>query len=204
MPRTVDHDERRSMILDAFVSVAAREGLHAVSLRSVAGEAGVSLRLVQYYFETKAGLMRAGLSLLEKVSNERWSDRLASLPQPPTARATLRALFAEALPTGPQSRTFHLLWMSYAVMAMTDAEIPGRAVADCPNRLQRRISELLTQGKVRGEFRGDLDVDAESSLLLGLIHGLGTAVLIGQQTGEAALAHLTFQLDRLGDAKGPI
>ena len=39
MPRTVDHDQRRSVILKAFVAVAAREGLHAVSLRAVAAEA---------------------------------------------------------------------------------------------------------------------------------------------------------------------
>ncbi|MDZ5697470.1 helix-turn-helix domain-containing protein [Chelativorans sp. M5D2P16] len=36
--------------------VASHEGLHAVSFRAVATEAGVSLRLVQYYFGTKAGL----------------------------------------------------------------------------------------------------------------------------------------------------
>ena len=68
MPRTVDHDERRSTILEAFVTLAVREGLHAVSMRSVASEAGISLRLVQYYFKTKSGLMGAGLTMLDRMS----------------------------------------------------------------------------------------------------------------------------------------
>ncbi|MGV7636496.1 TetR family transcriptional regulator, partial [Mycobacterium kansasii] len=53
MPRSVDHEERRAQLADALARVAARDGLHAVSMRSVAAEAGVSLRLVQYYFTSK-------------------------------------------------------------------------------------------------------------------------------------------------------
>ena len=112
MPRTANHEERRASILAAFVRVAAREGLASVSLRAVAAEAGISLRLVQYYFETKAGLMQSGFMSLERESNRRWANRIAELPRPPTARLTLRALFEEALPTDEASREFHLLWVS--------------------------------------------------------------------------------------------
>lgn len=197
MPRMVDHDQRRSMILNAFVSVAARNGLHAVTMRAVAAEAGISLRLVQYYFETKAGLMGAGLRHLEEHSNARWSQRLAALPQPPSARQILHALFAEALPTDRQSRDFHLLWMSYAVLAMTDPVMPDQSFVDGPNRLQQRIATILEQGSAGGEFRDGMDVAMEAAVLLGLIHGLGTAVLIGQQTAESAMSRLVFQVERM-------
>ena len=36
---------------------AAARGLHATGMREVAAEAGVSLRLVQYYFGTKEELL---------------------------------------------------------------------------------------------------------------------------------------------------
>ena len=135
MPRTVDHEERRSKILEAFMAVAAREGLHATSLRAVAVEAGISLRSVQYYFDTKVGLMQAGLAALENQSNERLRTRLGGLESSSSARARLQALFAIALPTDLESRRFHLLWTSYAMLAMTDQVISDRAFVDSPNRL---------------------------------------------------------------------
>lgn len=197
MPRTVDHEQRRSMILKAFRRVAVRDGLHAVSLRAVAQEAGVSLRLVQYYFETKAGLMGAGLRMLEDASKERWSDRLAQGPQPPTAPARLRALFSEALPSDTESRDFHFLWMSYAVLAMTDETIGESAFVDGPDRLQRRIAAILREGQATGTLQEDLDAEAEAAILLAMLHGFGTAVLVGQQTADAAIACLEHHLARL-------
>ncbi|UYZ08986.1 TetR family transcriptional regulator C-terminal domain-containing protein [Agrobacterium salinitolerans] len=197
MPRTVDHEERRSMILGAFIRVAAREGLHAVSLRGVAAEAGISLRSVQYYFETKATLMQSGLTALETISNERLGARLRSLGPSPGARVTLEAYFAVALPTDHESRQFHLLWTSYAMLAMTDPEISDRTFVDGPNYQQRRIASLLEKGKSDGDFHGALDSEVEATILICLMHGLGTAVLVGQQTAERAFASFGHYLDRL-------
>ena len=201
MPRTVDHGERRFMILDAFVSLAVREGLHAVSMRSVAAEAGISLRLVQYYFKTKSGLMQAGLTMLEKMSNERWANHISTFPESSTAAETLKALFVEALPTDSRQRDFHLLWMSYAVLGMTDATIPNHAIMEGPKRLLQRVTALLTQGQAAGEFDSKFDADDEAAILLGLIHGLGTSVLIGLQSGATALELLSLHLDRLTKGK---
>lgn len=197
MPRTVDHDQRRSVILKAFFAVAARDGLQTVSLRAVAAEAGVSLRLVQYYFDTKSGLMQSGLTHLENVSNKRLTARLQSSGQTPTARQMLEALFAVALPTDVESRRFHLLWTSYAMLAITDPGISDRTFIDSPNRLQERIASILEQGKAAGEFVREIDHEAESRILLAVIHGLGTAVLVGQQSTDTASSSFAYHLDRL-------
>ncbi|WP_226346735.1 TetR family transcriptional regulator C-terminal domain-containing protein [Agilicoccus flavus] len=53
MPRQVDHAQRRSEISHAVWAVVARNGLDAVSLRTVAAEAGISAGRVQHYFATK-------------------------------------------------------------------------------------------------------------------------------------------------------
>jgi AcrR family transcriptional regulator len=53
MPKKVDRQERRTLIADALMRVAADQGLAAVSLRTVAAEAGVSAGMVQPYFRTK-------------------------------------------------------------------------------------------------------------------------------------------------------
>ncbi len=201
MPKTVNHNERRSMILEAFVAVAVREGLHAVSMRTVAAEAEISLRLVQYYFENKARLMREGLMALERMSNERWANHASTSTEALTVTETLEALFTVALPTDSHGREFHLLWMSYAVLSMTDPEIPNEALLDGPNRLLQRVTLLLKQGQESGEFGNELDATAEAIILLGLIHGLGTAVMTGMQSGKVALELLTLHLGRLKRSK---
>ena len=61
MPKRVDHEVRRKQIAEALVRIAGQRGLHAVGMRDVAAEAGISLRLVQYYFQTKEKLLQIGL-----------------------------------------------------------------------------------------------------------------------------------------------
>ena len=197
MPKIVDHEERRARIADGLVRVAGREGLHAVTMRSVAAESGVSLRLVQYYFQTKAQLMQATLEHLEKQSNERWKARMEALPSPPSAREFVEAFLAEALPTDEQSRTFHLVWTSYAVLAMTDQELAEQPFVEGPNRLERQLTDVLSQAQAEGELALDLDASSEAASLLTINHGLGTSVLVGQCTVESARAVLQYHLDRL-------
>ncbi|TDC21403.1 TetR family transcriptional regulator [Streptomyces sp. 8K308] len=197
MPKRVDHAERRAHIIDALVRVAARDGLHAVTMRGVAAEAGMSLNLVQYYFDTKAGLLHAALERLEELSHRRWSARLAALPQPPTARAFVEAFLAEALPSDEASRAFHLVWTSYAVLAMTDAELAAQPFVAGPNRLERQLADALERARRGGALAPDRDPATEAARLLGLSHGLGTGVLVGQRTPEAATAILRAHLAEL-------
>ncbi|WP_413102416.1 TetR/AcrR family transcriptional regulator [Streptomyces sp. Inha503] len=197
MPKRVDHAQRRAHITDALVHVAAAEGLHAVTMRGVAAEAGMSLNLVQYYFDSKAKLMHAALERLEQQSHERWSSRLAGLPQPPTAHAFIEAFCAEALPNDEPSRAFHLVWTSYAVLAMTDPELAAQPFVEGPNRLERQLTDVLRQAQADGELAVDLDVTVEAAHLLAMSHGLGTSVLVGQRTAEAAEAVMRHHLTGL-------
>ncbi|MFC4003596.1 TetR/AcrR family transcriptional regulator [Prauserella oleivorans] len=197
MPRTADHAERRAQIIDGLLSLAAREGLHAVTLRAVAAEAGVSLRLVQYYFHTKAALMHAALVELERQSHRRLAARLATLPDPVPARTHVEALLAEALPTDERSRAFHRTWTSYAVLAMTDPELAAQPFVDGPRRLERELTTVLA--RAAGQLAPDADPAAEAARLLNLAHGLGTGVLVGQRTVPEAQDVLGYHLDRLFD-----
>src|SRR6478752_1258403 len=120
MPKRVDHVQRRTEIVEALVRVAGRRGLHAVGMRDVAAEAGVSLRLVQYYFETKEKLLLFGLHHLTERFGERVAARVRAAGSSPGPRAVIEALLMAALPTDDESRTFHFLYTSYAVLAVTD------------------------------------------------------------------------------------
>ncbi|WP_017556057.1 TetR/AcrR family transcriptional regulator [Nocardiopsis baichengensis] len=203
MPRTVDHARRRTDICDALVRTAAREGLHAVTMRSVAAEAQVSLRLVQYYFSTKAGLMHAALVHLEERSHRRWSERLAGLPVPAAPRARVRAFLEEALPTDEESRVFHLLWTSFAVLAMTDPALAEQPFVSGPQRLEGQLAALLEEARSQGALSPEQDPALEAARLLALTHGLGTDVLTGRITPERALAVAEYHTGALFDACVP-
>ncbi|GAA2101033.1 hypothetical protein GCM10009801_73950 [Streptomyces albiaxialis] len=197
MPKRVDHARRRAHIADALVRLAAREGLHAVTMRGVAAEAEVSVRLVQYYFESKGKLMHAALERLEEQSHQRWSARLAGMRRPVTTRAFVDAFLAEALPTDGPSRDFHLVWTSYATLAMTDPELAAQPFVAGPDRLERRLAEALRRAQDDGALGPGRDARSEAALLLALGHGLGTSVLVGQRTPEAARTILRAHLDQL-------
>jgi AcrR family transcriptional regulator len=197
VPKVVDHDERRTQIAEGLVRVAARDGLHAVTMRAVAAEAGVSLRLVQYYFRNKAQLMLGALKYLERRSHERWAARLARLPQPVAPRAFIEAFLREALPTDEQSRVFHLVGTSYAVLAMTDTDVAEQPFIAGVDQLQRQLADVLGQAKARGELAPGVDVDHEAARILMLNHGLGTSVLVGQHSADDATAVLRYHLDQL-------
>jgi AcrR family transcriptional regulator len=197
VPRVVDHAQRRNQILEALLRLAGRAGLPAVTMRAVAAEAGISLRLVQYYFATKGELLHSALETLERRSHRRWTERMAALPSDHSTRDVVEQFLAEALPTDDESRVFHLVWTSYAVLAMTDADLAAQPFVAGPDRLERQLTDLLRTARARGEMPGTLDPAAEATHLVSLSHGLGTSVLVGLHDVGAADRVLRSHLDRI-------
>lgn len=189
MPRTVDHDERRAQLADALARVAARDGLHAVSMRAVAAEAGTSLRLVQYYFENKRQLLIGAMRQLEERSNARWQARLARATDP---RARLRAFIAEALPTDSDSIDFYRVSAAFGEMATTDPELAAEPLAGGIARLRSALLEAFQAA----DLAPDAVPEHEADALISLCNGLSTAVLIGHHTADEAIAIAEYHIDR--------
>ncbi|MEV7871932.1 TetR family transcriptional regulator C-terminal domain-containing protein [Streptomyces sp. NPDC088124] len=209
MPKRVDHEERRTEIAEALVRVAGRQGLHAVGMRDVAAEAGVSLRLVQYYFQTKEKLLLYGLERLAARFTERIAARLAAAGDDPGPRAVIEALLLVSLPTDEESRTFHLVYTSYAVLSVTDRALADQPFTDNPAAAEDAVAGLLQQAREAGLTRPGTDPRSDAINLLALAAGLGTSILVGHRTPESATAALHHQLDgifldgRAGTAPSP-
>ncbi|MFE3993447.1 TetR/AcrR family transcriptional regulator [Streptomyces goshikiensis] len=197
MPKRVDHEERRAQIAEALVRVAARRGLHAVGMRDVAAEAGVSLRLVQYYFETKENLLFYGLQHLAAGLGARVAARLRAIGANPGPRATVEALLTEALPTDGASREFHIVFTAYAALALTDEALAAQPFIENPGAAEDALAGLLQQAKDAELTPPGTDPRTEAISLLAMSAGLGTSVLVGQRTQESAAAVLRHHLDRL-------
>ncbi|MET8081539.1 TetR/AcrR family transcriptional regulator [Streptomyces sp. NPDC005303] len=197
MPKRVDHTERRTEIAEALIRIADRRGLHAVGMRDVAAEAGVSLRLVQYYFQTKEKLLLFGLEHLAARFGERVSARVRAGGDSPGPRAMVEALLMAALPTDDESRTFHHLYTSYAVLAMTDRALAAQPFIKSPDAAEDALTELLRQAQEAALLESGVDARLEAASLLAMSAGLGTSILVGQRSPGSATAVLNHHLNRI-------
>ncbi|WP_445527051.1 TetR/AcrR family transcriptional regulator [Streptomyces cyslabdanicus] len=202
MPKRVDHAQRRTEIAEALVRAAGQRGLHAVGMRDVAAEAGVSLRLVQYYFETKEKLLLFGLQHLAERFGERVAARVRAAGDGPGPRAVIEALLMAALPTDDESRTFHFLYTSYAVLAVTDEALAAQPFIADPDAAEETLTGLLEQAREANLTGPGIDAGREAAGLLAMSAGLGTSILVGQRSPESATAVLNHHLDRIFQADG--
>lgn len=197
MPKRVNHAERRTEIAEALVRVAGQRGLHAVGMRDVAAEAGVSLRLVQYYFQTKEKLLLFGLEHLAERFGERVSARVRAAGDSPGPRAMVEALLMAALPTDEESRTFHHLYTSYAVLAVNDPALAAQPFIKNPDSAEDALTELLRQAQEAALLEPGVDAQLEAVGLLAMSAGLGTSILVGQRSPESAATVLDRHLNRI-------
>ncbi|MFF2548874.1 TetR/AcrR family transcriptional regulator [Kitasatospora sp. NPDC058063] len=196
MPKLVDHEERRAHIIDALLRSAASSGLHSVTMRSVAVEAGVSVRLVQYYFDTKEQLLLAAMTRLTARMGERVQRRVrASGAADP--RGIIEAVLLEAVPTDEESRAFHLIHTEYAVLSVTDPALGGPQFLAAPDEMEAFLTAQLTAAQQAGAADPRLDARHEAVVLLAVSAGLGLSVLLDQRTADQATTVLRYHLGRL-------
>jgi AcrR family transcriptional regulator len=206
VPRRVDHEERRRQIADALVRTAATRGLHATGMRDVAAEAGVSLRLVQYYFGTKEELLLAAMQQLATQFSDRVLARIQGMREkgsPAGPRDVIAAILTEALPADDQSRTFTLVYTAYLALSLTDPALAIRPLARNSSIVGDVIAAQLQAAQADGDMAAGLDADVEAISLLTMSAGLGTSVLAGQSTPGQAQAVIDYHLRRLFPAHLP-
>jgi AcrR family transcriptional regulator len=197
VPARVDHEQRRRQIAEALLRIAGTRGLQAASMREVAAEAGVSLRLVQYYFSTKEQLLIGSLPYLAERLSHRVQSRLAVLGSPPSPRQVVEGTLFAVLPTDEESRQIRRTYDAFYVLALAEPALAEKYEARDPDALERFLAGQLARAQEAGEVAGDHDPAQASAGLLALTNGLGASVVGGQRSGEAAAVVLSYHLDRL-------
>jgi AcrR family transcriptional regulator len=200
VPRRVDHDERRRELTGALLRIASTRGLRAVTMREVAAEAGVSLRVVQYYFTDKRTLMAAGVAELAARLDRRVRERATAIGTGLAPRTVLEIVLTAILPMDDDSRADQLAWTAYYAAGLTGADwvpqIADEALAP-PNALENWLTGVVTRAHEAGVIAADRDPRTEVVALLALANGLTSSVLGTQRTAEQAAEVLRYTLDRL-------
>jgi len=196
MPKYVDHEQRRGTLAAAVVRIASGRGLQAVSMREVAAEAGVSLRVVQYYFHSKDDLLTGTLRHLGEQLASRVRQRVAATSRTPTPRQVLQGALTAIIPTDDQSRQIMLAYTAFYNYTLTD---PGLAADGLryAAALEDFFAQRIGEAQAAGELRPDIDPHQTAAALFALTNGLSLSVLVGQRDGDAAVAILNQHLDGL-------
>ncbi|WP_203829837.1 TetR/AcrR family transcriptional regulator [Actinoplanes palleronii] len=197
MPKRVDHEVRRRQIAAGVWRIAAERGLPAATLREVAAESEVSMRLVQYYFTTKHQMLVYAFELAAVTAGERMRSRFGELGRTPEPVEVVRICLHELLPTDPDSLLLSRVHAAYYAAALTDATLTAADADNPQHMLENLIAGQLRAGQARDLVPAAIDPDLEARGLAALAAGLSSIVLVGGRTPEEALATIDYQIDRL-------
>ncbi len=193
MPRIVNHDKRRREIAEAVWQVTATRGLEAVTMRSVAAAAGISVGRIQHYFSTKEEMVRHGCRALIDVASETFEQR-APADRP---LEVLRELFTHAIPQTEDMKVGATVWYAYLARSVGDPKIAAiLREAKCGE--QEEGERLLGAAQKVGQISENLDAVVVVRKLLATADGLALRVLIGQLSASEAVSSLEQAMEAVG------
>lgn len=190
MPRLVDHEVRRRQITDAVRRVIVGGGLEAVTFQTVAAEAEMSIRLVQYYFGTKREFLLATHRSVMADAGARFMGRWTALGQDASPRAVIHAILTELLPLDAQRREETIVLGSFGWAAVTGQAITAEDTFDAPRTLATIIADQIARLE-----RAEATPERDAALITAAIGGLAQGMLQGYDTAQSALDLIDHLLD---------
>ncbi|MDS2172267.1 MULTISPECIES: TetR/AcrR family transcriptional regulator [unclassified Nesterenkonia] len=180
MPKKVDHHQRRELLAHAVRRVVADHGLGAVSLRSVAAEAGVTGGMVQHYFPTKEAMLDFAMRSASAQYGERMQKALSTLGEAPEPTAALEAVLTALLPRSEQERAdgrVALAFMSHASLDSSAAEYLREGNDGMRMLLADWIRSARDASGPAATAESESDAPSAAAALLALTDGLAIQVL---------------------------
>lgn len=180
-------DEQRAQVVEALVPHILATGLSRASLRQLANAAGVSDRMLLYYFADKAEVLAA---VMGRLAGDMAARLEAALPAGERLPAAELAARAARVATSAEFSPFMRLCLEIIAAAARGAE-PFEAVA---RQITGGFIDWIVQ---RLDAEGDPDPAGTAAAILALVDGLALVEAgAGRERVEAAVAALERQAKR--------
>lgn len=162
MPKIVDHDQRRSEIIEAIWTLMARQGIEGLTMREIAAEIGLSNGALARYFPNKATMMRAALERATAATDERAAAKIGDR----TGIEALRLLCLEVMPLDEVRLTEARVVIGFWAYAATDPSL----VAVFDSAMQRWRNQMEHYLRQEDDNGGCLDefLNTLMAMLMGL------------------------------------
>lgn len=157
-------EERRAAIMDAAEQLLAVYGFDAMRLRDVAQQAGVSIGLIQHYFNTRDELLFETMRMASHRRAHQWV-RLAA--DATNASDKLTALLEGSI----DDRHRCVVWLETCAASTRHPDL-RRDVRLTQDAWREAIRAAIDEGVGSGEFRPIVPAQDLVALLVSLIDGL--------------------------------
>lgn len=198
MPKVVNHDQRRTALVEATWRIIARHGIEGTTMRDIAAEAGFANGALKPYFPTKDDLLSFAFGHVFAQTSRRMLDATAGT----TGLVALRAYCHEILPLDDTRISEARIVIPFWQRALTDpakASLHHTAMSEWRTALQ----QCLTQARAAGEMHTTAaDDDIVGHLMTVVLGAQITALLTPvEHSPERLIGQLDgyLQLLRSGD-----
>lgn len=154
MPKIVDHEERRTHIVEAVTQIIVRDGFDRVTMREIAAEAGYAHGAITRYFPDKQSLLTAAFLHVFTNSHERSEREVAGFRGLEGLRRMSRVLLPFSNVGAQKSR----LVLSFWDRAAQDQGL-WKIHHEVISRRRELIRKLLVEALEDGELRTDIDIE---------------------------------------------
>lgn len=180
MPRKIDRDQRKAQLAEAVWRIVLARGIGAVSVRSVADEAGVAVGSLRHVFPTRAQLLEFSAELMV----QRATERILALPRSEDHQQYALDVLRQLLPLEPDSRAE--LEVNIALIAEAPA-LPE--LVTIRNHAYRQLVEACTRlVELLVQRPRDGQIIREARRLHALVDGLSIHLLMQAPSEDSAWA----------------
>lgn len=165
--------ERKRSVMAAAEELVAQEGYDVVRLRDIARRAGVSVGLIQHYFDSREALLLETMSEASMRRAQEWAQLGAGFSDP-TAR--VRALLRGSV--GDRQRC--IMWMTMCSASTRHPEVLSH-VAIVYDAWRASLGEALQDGIDAGAFAPVRPLQQVLDTILAMIDGLITSAGLSLQ-----------------------
>ncbi|QKW07595.1 TetR family transcriptional regulator [Streptomyces sp. NA04227] len=176
--------ERRVQLVEAAIRAMTRDGVAKTTTRSICAEAGVSLSVFHYCFDSKQALLEA---VIETITGHSLSTAMAAIQPRATVRETVRAVLQAYWDHVLAHPGEHMLTYELTQYALRE---PGFEHLARPQYERYTAAGMALVGQLREAFGLELLVPAEtlSRYLAVMADGLTLHYLVlGDEAGAAGV-----------------
>lgn len=185
-------EARTRELATAALRVVSREGLNALSFRTLAAEAGCSLGAVQKAFASKEEILAAVVAEAQRNV----TVAVTAEPGRPTLRAWLVELVIATLPLDTDRRSASLIGVALSDRAPFDAEL-AQSLKTSDDELRAKLALLTGRAIAEGEVHASVQPPLLARAIVALMAGLAGQLLYDPQPEEAVRTMLASTIDSL-------
>ena len=159
---------RKQQIIGAARKLIFKYGSQHVTLRKIAKEVGLTEAAIYRHFPSKKSIMSL---MADHIAESLLGDIDKAKEQGSTKLETLDLIMRRHFSAIEQRQG-----LSFSVIAeiiTLGDKMLNNKVADIIDKYINALKDLLSQGVITGEIRGDIDLHAAAQILFGMIQGLG-------------------------------